>query len=180
VFRIGAAREAREAEYLEFAAARTAQLYRSACLLTGGDTHLAEDMVQETLGRMYALWRRNSRFAGVSRIDNPAAYAHTVLVRTFLAHQRRRSSSERPIAELPDTADREADPELRLTLLAALARLEPRDRAVLLLRYWEDLSTEQTAEVLRISPGAVRAQSFRARARLRTLLAESSAEQTLL
>ncbi|MGF1425709.1 SigE family RNA polymerase sigma factor [Kitasatospora sp. LaBMicrA B282] len=182
MFRNGAAREAREAEYLEFAAGRTPQLYRSACLLTGGDTHLAEDLVQETLGRMYVLWQRHSGFTGTDRkdrIDNPAAYAHTVLVRAYLTHRRRRSSSEQPIAELPDRAAREGDPELRLTLLEALGRLSPRDRAVLILRYWEDRSVEQTAEALRVSPGAVRVQSLRALARLRALLAGAPTEPTL-
>ncbi|WP_441249166.1 SigE family RNA polymerase sigma factor [Kitasatospora sp. McL0602] len=166
-------RTAREAEYLEFAAARTSHLYRSACLLTGGDTHLAEDLVQETLGRMYVLWRRSAWFTGGTRIDNPAAYAHTVLVRTFLTHQRRRSSTESPVGELPDSPGREGDPALRLTLLDALARLSARDRAVLILRYWEDRSVEETAEVMRAGSGAVRTQSVRALARLRALLGDS-------
>ncbi|GAA1256158.1 SigE family RNA polymerase sigma factor [Kitasatospora nipponensis] len=168
-----AAREAREAEYLEFAAGRAGHLYRSACLLTGGDTHFAEDLVQETLGRMYVLWRRSAWSTGVARIDNPAAYAHTVLVRAFLTHQRRRSSTERPVGELPEAPARAGDPELRLTLLDALARLSERDRAVLILRYWEDRSVEETAEALRASPGAVRTQSTRALARLRAVLGDT-------
>ncbi|WP_329568234.1 SigE family RNA polymerase sigma factor [Kitasatospora sp. NBC_01266] len=179
MFWSGAAREAREAEYLEFATARAGHLYRSACLLTGGDTYLAEDLVQETLGRMYQLWRRGSWSAGVARIDNPAAYAHTVLVRAYLTHQRRRSSTERPTGELPDMAAREGDPELRLTLLDALARLSPRDRAVLTLRYWEDRSVEETAEAMRASSAAVRTQSSRALTRLRALLGDGLAEHTL-
>ncbi|MFE0460923.1 SigE family RNA polymerase sigma factor [Kitasatospora sp. NPDC058965] len=165
---IGSARAAREQEYLEFAAARTPQLYRSACLLASGDTHLAEDLVQETLGRMYAHWGR--------RIDNPAAYAHTVLVRVFLTHQRRRSNGERPTGELPDSAQREGDPALRLTLLQALGRLSARDRAVLVLRYWEDRSIEETADALRASSGAVRTQSSRALGRLRAVLGDSLAD----
>jgi RNA polymerase sigma-70 factor (sigma-E family) len=165
---IGRGRADRQGEYLEFAAARTPQLYRSACLLASGDTHLAEDLVQETLGRMYASWGR--------RIDNPAAYAHTVLVRTFLTHQRRRSSGERPTGELPDSAQHAGDPELRLTLLQALGRLSAKDRAVLVLRYWEDRSTEETAEALRSTSGAVRTQSSRALARLRAVLGDSLAD----
>jgi RNA polymerase sigma-70 factor (sigma-E family) len=165
---VTASRAAREREYLEFAAARTGQLYRSACLLTSGDTHLAEDLVQETLGRMYALWGR--------RIDNPAGYAHTVLVRVFLTQRRRRSSGERPTGDLPDLPLPEGDPELRLTLLAALAQLSARDRAVLVLRYWEDRSIEETAEALRSTGGAVRTQSSRALARLRAILGGSLAD----
>jgi RNA polymerase sigma-70 factor (sigma-E family) len=173
---VSSSRTEREAVYLEFAAARTGHLYRSACLLTGGDTHLAEDLVQETLGRMYLLWHRTSWFSGAARIDNPAGYAHTVLVRAFLSHQRRRSAGERPYGDLPDHPGREADPALRVSLLAALAELSPRDRAVLILRYWEDRSVEETAEVMRAGAGAVRTQSSRALQRLRALLGDSLAD----
>ncbi|MER5636886.1 SigE family RNA polymerase sigma factor [Kitasatospora sp. NPDC002227] len=169
-------RTEREAEYLEFAAARTGHLYRSACLLTGGDTHLAEDLVQEVLGRMYVLWHRTSWLSGGTRIDNPAAYAHTVLVRAFLSHQRRRSATERPYGELPDHPGREVDPSVRVTLMDALGRLSARDRAVLILRYWEDRSVEETAEAMRASSGAVRTQSVRALNRLRALLGDSLAD----
>lgn len=92
-------RQGRADEYAEFAAARAGHLYRSACLLTAGDTHLAEDLVQETLGKLYVGWGR------MSRIGNPAGYAQTVLTRTFLAHQRRRSSTERATDVLPDRPD---------------------------------------------------------------------------
>lgn len=165
-------RTAQTEEYLEFARTRTGPLYRSACLLTGGDTHLAEDLVQETLGRMYVVWGR--RRAG---LDNPAAYAQTVLVRNFLTHQRRRSSRERPTAEPVGPPPRPAyaadDPHLRVVLLAALARLSPKDRAVLVLRYWEDRSTEETAAALGVSPGAIRTRSFRALGRLRAELGDA-------
>ncbi|MFF7359854.1 SigE family RNA polymerase sigma factor [Streptomyces sp. NPDC008125] len=165
-------RKSRVEDFREFAASCAGQLYRSAVLLTGGDVHLAEDLVQEALGRMYMLWGR------VHRIDNPAAYAQTVLARAFLTHRRRRSTGERPLAELPDTAPTPAgaDPALRMTLLDALDRLAPKDRAVVVLRYWEDRSVEQTAEALRMSPAAVRTRCVRALARLRTLLGGSLAE----
>ncbi|MFD8807359.1 SigE family RNA polymerase sigma factor [Streptomyces sp. NPDC059597] len=157
-------------EYQEFAVARGAHLFRTACLLTGGDWHLAEDLVQETLAKMYCSWRR------VNRAGSPVAYANTVLTRTFLSHRRRRSSSERPSEWMPERAGRSDDAELRLTLLEGLARLSARDRAVLVLRYWEDRSVEETAEVLRISPGAVRVQSLRALRRLRGVLGDQLAE----
>ncbi|MFJ8541523.1 SigE family RNA polymerase sigma factor [Streptomyces sp. NPDC093586] len=158
-------------DYAEFAGARAGHLYRSACLLTAGDTHLAEDLVQETLGRLYVHWGR------VSRAENPAAYAQTVLTRTFLAHRRRRSSGERAMdvfPDLPGAAD--GDAPLRLTLLAALARLPAKDRAVIVLRYWEDRSVEQTADVLHVSSAAVRTRCSRALGRLRELLGEDLAE----
>ncbi|MFC9294425.1 SigE family RNA polymerase sigma factor [Streptomyces sp. NPDC057011] len=169
-------RQGRRDGFREFAEGRSAHLYRSACLLASGDTHLAEDLVQETLGRMYLLWGR------ISRIDNPAAYAQTVLVRAFLTHQRRRSAGERPVGEFPDsdtTAPAAAgggDPALRLTLLEALGRLAPKDRAVLVLRYWEDRSVEETADAMNVSSAAVRTRSSRALGRLREQLGGSLAE----
>jgi RNA polymerase sigma-70 factor (sigma-E family) len=155
------ARQDRADEFRDFAIGRGDQLFRSACLLTGGDTHLAEDLVQETLGRMYTRW-------GTSRLDNPAAYAQSVLVRTFLSHRRRRSSSERPTGELPESAMRsDGDTDLRIALLDALSRLSPKDRAVVVLRYWEDRSIEETAEAMNVSAAAVRTRSVRALAKLR-------------
>ncbi|MBT2466597.1 SigE family RNA polymerase sigma factor [Streptomyces sp. ISL-66] len=160
--------------FRDFAEGRSGHLYRSACLLTSGDTHLAEDLVQETLGRMYLLWGR------ISRIDNPAAYAQTVLVRAFLTHQRRRSSGERPVGEFPESGAPVAvgagDPALRLTLLQALGALAPKDRAVLVLRYWEDRSVEETADAMNVSSAAVRTRSSRALVRLRERLGGSLAE----
>lgn len=77
-------RASRTEGFTVFAAGRAGHLFRSACLLTSGDVHLAEDLVQETVSRMYVLWGR------ARRIDNPAAYAQTVLVPTFLTHRRPR------------------------------------------------------------------------------------------
>ncbi|MFD9406234.1 SigE family RNA polymerase sigma factor [Streptomyces sp. NPDC059989] len=170
-------RQGRRDGFRDFAAGRSAHLYRSACLLASGDTHLAEDLVQETLGRMYLLWGR------ISRIDNPAAYAQTVLVRAFLTHQRRRSAGERPVGEFPEssattasaTGAGGADPALRLTLLDALGQLAPKDRAVLVLRYWEDRSVEETADAMNVSPAAVRTRTSRALARMRGQLGGSLA-----
>ncbi|WP_189922479.1 SigE family RNA polymerase sigma factor [Kitasatospora xanthocidica] len=160
-------KSAQEAAYVEFVAARAKALYRSAYVLAAGDTHLAEDLVQETLGRVYVHWKR------VSGADSPEAYAQTVLVRTFLSLRRRRSSTERPTGDLPDGAASGPDTALRLTLLDALGQLPPRDRAVLLLRYWEDRSIEETAGMLRLSSSAVRSQGTRALAKVRALLGDS-------
>ncbi|MBO1333816.1 SigE family RNA polymerase sigma factor [Streptomyces sp. VRA16 Mangrove soil] len=165
-------RRSLEGAFREFAEARSGQLFRSACLLTSGDAHLAEDLVQETLGRMYVVWGRSA-----VRVGNPAAYAQTVLVRVFLAYQRRRSAGERPSAELPEgAAAGGSDTSLRLTLLDALRELPPKDRAVVVLRYWEDRSIEETADVLHLSSSAVRTRSSRALARLREQLGGSIGE----
>ncbi|MBY8842191.1 SigE family RNA polymerase sigma factor [Streptomyces sp. SP2-10] len=159
------------ADYLEFAVARSGPLFRTACLLTG-DWHLAEDLVQETLAKMYRSWRR------INRAESPVAYADTVLVRTYVSQRRRRSSTERPSDRLPDRAGPASDPELRMALLDGLAQLTGKDRAVLVLRYWEDRSVEETAHVLKLSPGAVRTRSLRALQRLRTLLGAELADLT--
>lgn len=157
---------------MEFAAGRAGHLHRSACLLTSGDTHLAEDLVQETLSRMYTLWGR------MSRIDNPAAYAQTVLVRTFLTQRRRYSAAERPRAELPDGPAHNDTGDPALTLLQALRELPPKDRAVVVLRYWEDRSVQETAEAMNVSSAAVRSRSSRALATLRQRLGDSLTELT--
>lgn len=153
-------------EFTEFATARSGSLFRTAWLLAG-DWHLAEDLVQETLGKIYVKWPR------MSRVDDPVAYARTVLVRTFISHRRKRSSSERPTEDLPELPHGDGDADLRMTLLDGLARLDRKDRAVLVLRYWEDRSVESTASELGMSPGAVRSRCLRALERLRVALTDS-------
>lgn len=153
-----------DTEFEAFAIARTPQLYRSAYLLSG-DRHGAEDLVQETLAKVYVRWHQ----LGGRRIDSPAAYAQTALVRTFLSHRRRRSSHELPYADLPDSPS--VDPteasELRLELQEILDGLAPMDRAVLVLRYSEDLSVAEVARRLGLTPGAVKNRSMRALERAR-------------
>ncbi|MFF0297800.1 SigE family RNA polymerase sigma factor [Kitasatospora sp. NPDC004615] len=169
-------RAALEEEFVAFAAARSGQLYRSAYFLTGGDAHLSEDLVQETLGQMYTQWHRLYRPSWAGRIDNPAGYAQTVLVRAYLTHQRRRSSSERPSQVLPELVEHGPDSALRLALVDALGQLPPRDRAVVVLRYWEDRSVEETAAMVKDSSAAVRTRCSRALVKLRGLLGADLAE----
>lgn len=127
--------------FQEFTAAHGARLFRTAYFLAGGDWHLAEDLTQDTLVKVFVAWRR------VSRVENPAAYAQTVLTRTFISQRRRKRSTEQPIAEPPERVIEDVDAAVRLTLLAELANLSARDRAVVVLRYWEDLSIEDVAAV---------------------------------
>lgn len=155
-------------EFEEFATARAPALYRAAWLLCG-DHHRAEDLVQETLAKVYVRWMR--RLGG--RIDNPAAYAQTTLVRTFISARRRRSEHETPTGVLPDPGTADGDHDLRLSLAAALDGLEPLDRAVLVLRFLDDVSVADVAELLGISQGAVRNRSMRALQRLRDQLGTS-------
>jgi RNA polymerase sigma-70 factor (sigma-E family) len=170
---IGKKRRAEEsAEFEAFAHSRGQRLFRTALLLCG-DWHLAEDLTQVTLAKLYASWPK------VRRAENQDAYARSTLVRSYLSHRRLRRTGERPaLGELPEgVAPDDDDPALRITLLAALAELPPRDRTVLVLRYWEDRSVEESAAELGVSAGAVRAQSLRALKRLRAVLGPQAAEQ---
>lgn len=150
------------ASFDEFVHATAGTMHRTALLLTGGDHYLAEDLTQATYTKVYVAWRR------VSHIDDPVAYTRQVLTRTYLSHRRLRRSSERPTDVLPEIADPGgADPGARLDLLTALGRLSASDRAVVVLRYWQDLSVAQTADTLQLSGATVRQRSRRALARLR-------------
>jgi RNA polymerase sigma-70 factor (sigma-E family) len=159
-----------DAEFTEFLTARSAQLYRSACLLTTS-AHAAEDLLQTNLAKTYAAWTR------VSRADDPVAYVHGVLTKAFLSERRRRSSTELPVAEpgllgRRDGTPSASDPTDRVALMTALAQLAPLDRAVVVLRFWEDRSVAQTAAELDLSEAAVKNRSLRALRTLRGLLAE--------
>jgi RNA polymerase sigma-70 factor (sigma-E family) len=155
-----------DGDFASFVHATGTTLYRTALLLCG-DHHLAEDLTQTTYAKVFAKWGR------VRRCDSPTAYTRTVLLNTFLSHRRLRRSSERPVDCVPEgAADDVADPTVRLDLLAALAGLAPADRAVLVLRFWEDRSVEDTAALMGVSPGAVRTRSSRALARLRERLGD--------
>jgi RNA polymerase sigma-70 factor (sigma-E family) len=155
-------------EFEEFAVARTPQLYRAAWLLCG-DAHRAEDLVQETLAKVYVRWHR--RLGGP--IEHPVAYAHTTLTRTYLSAQRRRSNHETPIEQLPERPEPGGDAATSLALRDALAQLAPLDRVVLVMRYLEDVSVADTASVLGVSQGAVRNRTMRALDRLRAVLGPS-------
>jgi RNA polymerase sigma-70 factor (sigma-E family) len=157
----------RDEGFESFAAARSGALFRTAWLLTG-DWQLAEDLVQETLARVYVRWRR------VSRMENPAAYARRTLVNAHTSYRRVRRNSEQPAAD-PSGGDRPPaghgdDAATRLTLLDGLAELDRTDRSVLVLRYWEDLDVNATAELLGMSAANVRTRSVRALGRLREAL----------
>jgi RNA polymerase sigma-70 factor (sigma-E family) len=155
----------------EFVNATADRLYRSALLMCG-DHHLAEDLTQTTYAKVYSHWSK------VAAAESPLAYSRTILTRTFLSHRRLRRSGEQPVETLPDSPQSGPDSAMRMDLLAALRQLPPRDRAVLVLRYWEDLSVERTAEILGIRESACRNRAARALARLRTLLPHLTATDT--
>jgi RNA polymerase sigma-70 factor (sigma-E family) len=156
-------------EFSSFAAARADHLYRQAWLLTG-TRPAAEDLVQTALTKAYAAWPR------VRRADDPVAYVHGVLMKSFLSDRRRRWTRELPVAEPPtdvgghvDPADAQVD---RLALVEALGRLSRTDRAVVVLRYWDDRSVAETAATLGLSDAAVKNRSLRALRRLGDALAD--------
>jgi RNA polymerase sigma-70 factor (sigma-E family) len=144
-------------------------LLRTAYLLTGDHGH-AEDLVQTALLKTYRHWDR------VSGRGDPTAYVRRVLVTTQTSWLRRSSSTEQVISAVPDRA---ADPryEPDEELLRALRLLPPRMRAVVVLRFYEDLSEAATAELLGCSAGTVKTQTSRAMARLRELLAPAPRER---
>ena len=150
----------------EFAAAYGARLRRTAFLLAG-DWHTAADLAQTTLTKMFLAWRRVGRDAGVY------AYAQRVLINSYLATKRRRASSELTLGEMPDTPTPVDDTALRVALLGALGTLPPRVRAVLILRFWEDLPVAEVATLLGCAEGTVKSQTARGLDRLRVLLGDS-------
>jgi RNA polymerase sigma-70 factor (sigma-E family) len=159
-------------EFTEFAAAEMARLRRTAYLLCG-DWHAAEDLTQIALTRTLLAWRR------IRRRENAHAYAYRTLVNAYLGQRRSRKSGELPFAALPDGPARPGTAELRVVLLAALAALPPQARAVVVLRYWEDLSIEQVAVILQCSAGNVKSQGARALQKLRDQLGDSLPELIL-
>jgi RNA polymerase sigma-70 factor (sigma-E family) len=149
--------------FREFVRARGPALSRTAFLLTG-DHQLAEDLVQTALTRTVPHWRR------VVAGGDPEAYVRQVMVNERTAWwRRRRYDTVAAVRELPSPVDEADRTTERVALLAALARLSPRQRAVIVLRFYEDLSVEQTAQALGCSPGTVKSTTSDALARLRTL-----------
>jgi len=159
-------------EFTEFAATELTRLRRTAYLLCG-DWHAAEDLTQIALTRTLLAWRR------ISRQENAHAYAHRTLVNAYLGQCRTRRSGEIPVGRLPEQPERPSTADLRVVLLAALASLPPKARAVVVLRYWEDLSIEQVAGIMRCSSGNVKSQSARALQKLRDALKQSLPELAL-
>ena len=145
----------------DFIAANSRMLLRSAWLLTG-DWASAEDLVQVALLKSWQRWES-------IEADAPEVYVRRVLVNTFLSWRRRRWNGERPVAELPERAavDELSTRELRHSLRGALLGLPVRQRAVVVLRYFNDLSEAQTADVLGCSIGNVKSQAHRALNKLR-------------
>ncbi|HEX3930209.1 MAG TPA: SigE family RNA polymerase sigma factor [Nocardioides sp.] len=158
--RVGPGDQAATAALDEFVAARSGALLRTAYLLTR-DHALAEDLLQTALTKAWFAWRRIQ--------GEPEPYVRKILVNTYASWWRRRWNGEQPTETLPeptavDTVGDAAEPS---DLWTAMGRLPRRMRAVLVLRYYEDLTEAQTAEVLGCSVGTVKSQASKALAKLR-------------
>ncbi|HEX7745134.1 MAG TPA: SigE family RNA polymerase sigma factor, partial [Micromonosporaceae bacterium] len=159
------ARDDLEEEFREFVAARSFALLRTAYLLCG-DWTTAEDLLQTALTKTYLAWKRLGEIGAVE------PYARRVLVNTATSWWRRRWHGERPTEVLPERAapDRIDEQVERDALWRHVRALPARQRAVLVLRFYEDLSETQTAALLNISTGTVKSQTFRALNTLRRRL----------
>ena len=145
-----------------FVSARTAALSRTAYLLTGGH-HLAEDLVQTALFQAARHWHRIE--------GHPEAYVGRILYTQNISWWRRKKYAETALAD-HDVVQQPGDADLRLTLEDALRRLTPKQRTVLVLRYFEDLTEAQTATELGIGVGTVKSMTRQALGRLRVLAPE--------
>ncbi|MFD5798995.1 MULTISPECIES: SigE family RNA polymerase sigma factor [Streptomyces] len=153
--------------FRQFVAGRSSALLKTAVLLSGGDQHAAEDLLQNALVKAAGRWQR---------IDEPEAYVRRILYRQQVSRWRLKwRRREVTVAELPEAAaapDASGTAELRLVLRTALSRLTARQRTVLVLRYFEDLPEADVARLLGCSVGTVRSTTHRSLARLRALAPE--------
>jgi RNA polymerase sigma-70 factor (sigma-E family) len=155
-------------EFDSFVRARTHALLRSAYLLTG-DQQLAEDLVQSALAKTHQSWK------DLSDTGNAESYARRTMYHLQVSWWRRRRVAEVMPEHLPDRAsgdDHAGAVSLRLTLRAALGRLSAKQRAVLVLRFFEDRTEREAAEMLGVSIGTVKSQTAKALARMRAVAPE--------
>lgn len=154
----------------EFAAGRAGSLFRTAYLMCG-DWHQAQDLVQTALAQLYPAWGRLTRGGRTTGLD---AYARKTVLNCYLTQRRLRRSGELPVGDLPDRAahgpGEEHEVALRLTVLDALDRLAPRNRAAIVLRYLEGHSLEEIADAMDTTVNAVKSLNSRSLSTLRDIL----------
>jgi len=161
----------RDHEFREYVLGDRTRLMRTAMLLTAGDRYAAEDLVQTALTKVYVHWRRIHH-------EGAGPYAHRVLVNAFLDDRRR--AARRPELISADAFEPrshgEVDAADLLTVRKALLEIAPRQRAVLVLRYFQDLDVAECARVLECSEGTVKSQTAKALKRLRDVMTDRAAE----
>ncbi|MGH3381970.1 MAG: SigE family RNA polymerase sigma factor [Actinoallomurus sp.] len=161
-----------ERNFREFVEARSQALMRMAFLLTGGDQHAAEDLVQTALAKASSRWRS---------IDNPESYVRQVMYRQQISWWRLKwPRHETNVAVLPEQVreDGTSAVDLKMAVRGAMARLTPRQRTVLVLRFFEDLPEAEVARLLDCSVGTVRSTTHRSLARLRAVAPELAELET--
>ena len=140
----------RNDSFREFVAAHQQSLMRTAYLLTG-DAHLAEDLLQSVLLKVLGRWPK------LTEVASPRAYARKALVNQYISWRRRLKPAEVPITDPPERSYSSEDSTVvRLVMRQALAQLPPRQRAVIVLRYYEDLTEHETAKLLNCSIGTTK------------------------
>ena len=148
--------------FAEFVAARSPALFRTAYVVTG-DYHLAQDVLQEALVKVYVAWPR------LRDTTKAEAYVRRTIVTTAISWRRRRSFHEPPVERVPDAPSSDETDQLAThdVLWENVCRLPPRQRVALVLRYYEDLSEAETADLMRCSLGTVKSQVSVAVSKLR-------------
>lgn len=158
-----------DAEFTEFVGSCSRKLMRTAFLLTGDQQH-AEDLVQDSLARTFRSWRR------LTVSDNALAYTRKVMYHLQISWWRRRKVAETLTDQAPERRQPGVDGDLAVTVRDALLKLTPRQRAVIVLRYFEDLTEVEAARILGISKSTVHSRARRALDRLATLVPELEGE----
>ena len=162
------ASDAAAATYEEFVVARSAALYRTAYLMTGSRAD-AEDLLQIALIKVYVGWRK------VSAARSPEAYARRVLVNAFMSGRRpARFRREQLVTTPPDDVAVDPDPHDRLTIWPHVSALPPRQRAVVVLRFYEGLNEAEIADALGCAPGTVKSTAAAALKTLRRVIGEEA------
>ncbi|MDQ1706019.1 MAG: hypothetical protein QOF18_2385 [Frankiaceae bacterium] len=158
-----------DADFAALFVGRAAALRRTAYLLCG-DWHRAEDLTQTAFAKLFAAW---------PRLRDPGAaesYLRRTLTHAYLDDSKRLWRREQATATMPEVAGQPSSTDDRIVLLAALAQVPPRQRACLVLRFFDDLSVEATAEVLSCSAGTVKSNTARGLEALRRILGDSVSE----
>jgi RNA polymerase sigma-70 factor (sigma-E family) len=160
-------RQSEEDRFADFVRVHSATLFRTAYLMTG-DYQRAEDLLQTTLVQVYQRWPK------VDAMERPVAYARKILVNQAVSWWRMRSSHEAPLIprDEPTWGDRADEVAEHERVWRAVLSLPPRQRAVMVLRYYEDLSESDIADTLAMAPGTVKSHAHTAARRLAVLLAE--------
>jgi RNA polymerase sigma-70 factor (sigma-E family) len=160
----------RDSDFLEFVRARSLALRRTAYLLCG-DWSAGDDLVQESLAKVYVAWPRIAASQAVE------SYTRTTMLRTYL-NEKRKWRREVHYGDVPEHPTDDQDTALTVTLSALLRELPAKQRAVLVLRFYQDLSVPQIAEELDIPQGTVKSQLSRGLSTMRTRLDEPEAQRT--